>query len=58
MKQEVFRSTFTVFKKFTNTLEKKSTELSEIMKDKDKFVEIGFQKKEILNLILVFLEIG
>ena len=44
-KQEVFRTTFTAFKKLTKILEKKSTELSEVMKDKDKFVEIGFHKK-------------
>ena len=44
-KQEVFRSTLAAFKKFTNTLEKKASELSEVMKDKDKFVEISFQKK-------------
>tara|TARA_Y100001954_G_C15722023_1_gene558750 strand:+ start:470 stop:1144 length:675 start_codon:yes stop_codon:yes gene_type:complete len=44
-KQEVFRTTFTAFKKLTKTLEKKSTELSKVMNEKDKFVEIGFHKK-------------
>ena len=44
-KQEVFRTTLAAFKKITNTLEKKASKLSEVMKDKDKFVEISFHKK-------------
>ena len=44
-KQEVFRNTLAAFKKLTNTLEKKASKLSQVMKDKDKFVEISFYKK-------------
>lgn len=44
-KQEVFRITLSAFKKLTKILENKASELSEAMKDKDKFVEIGFDKK-------------
>ena len=44
-KQEVFRTTLAAFKKLTNTLEKKASELSEVMKDKDKFVEVNFHKE-------------
>ena len=38
-------------------LKTKSSDLSKIMIEKDKFVEIGFSKKETLNHILTFLEI-
>ena len=53
-KQEVFRTTLQFLRNLLKS-KKKSTELSKVMNEKDKFVEIGFIKKEILNLILIFL---
>ena len=57
VKQEVFRTTLSVFKEITKILKTKSSDLSKIMIEKDKYVEIGFSKKETLNHILTFLEI-
>lgn len=45
VKQEVFRTTLSVFKELTGILKTKSSDLSKIMIEKDKFVEIGFSKK-------------
>ncbi len=44
-KQEVFRTTLNAFRKLTKILEKKASELSNVMSERDKFVDIGFIKK-------------
>lgn len=44
-KQEVFRITLSAFKDITKILEKKVSELSDVMDGKDQSVEIGFEEK-------------
>lgn len=44
-KQAVFRTTLSAFKDLTKILEKKVSELSDIMDGKDQSVEIGFEEK-------------